>query len=123
MSLAYTYTDARDRISPDCFNVTCNLDFTPLDGTLDEPGLARPRPSRVTAQDHARGDGGATTRIPGRAVLQRLLRATLHLLISGDANADGLSLIGLGNDIIYVPRNAADITLDDPGQWARPRQR
>ena len=38
-------------------------------------------------------------------------------MISGDANADGLSLIGLGNDIMYVPRNAADITLADPDQW------
>ncbi len=36
VSLAYTYTDARDRMSPDCFNVTCNLYFTPLDGSVDD---------------------------------------------------------------------------------------
>ena len=39
VSLAYTYTDARDRMSPDCFSVTCNLYFTPLDGTLDDRRL------------------------------------------------------------------------------------
>ncbi len=38
-------------------------------------------------------------------------------MISGDANADGLTMADLGNDIMYVPRNAADITLKDPGQW------
>jgi hypothetical protein len=39
-------------------------------------------------------------------------------VIQGDANADGLSMAGLYiNDIMYVPRNAADITLKDPGQW------
>jgi outer membrane receptor protein involved in Fe transport len=36
LSLAYTFTDARDKMSANCFNVTCNLDFTPLDGTLDD---------------------------------------------------------------------------------------
>ena len=40
LSLAYTYTDAQDRMSANCFNVTCNLDLTPLDGTLDHRNLA-----------------------------------------------------------------------------------
>jgi hypothetical protein len=39
--------------------------------------------------------------------------------ITGDANADGLTAFGGPNfnDPIYVPRDAADITLEDPGQW------
>jgi hypothetical protein len=41
--VAYTYTDARDRMSANCFNVTCNLDQTPLDGTLDHRNLATSR--------------------------------------------------------------------------------
>ena len=78
VTLAYTYTDARDRISPDCFNVTCNLDFTPAGRQPREPG---PHDLDLLgeAQDHARGDRGGTTAHPGRAVLRRLLRATLHL--------------------------------------------
>ena len=38
-------------------------------------------------------------------------------MIDGDANADGLSLVGLGNDIMYVPKDSADITLAAPEQW------
>jgi hypothetical protein len=38
-------------------------------------------------------------------------------VVEGDANADGLGV----NDVVYVPRNASDITLadsTDPSQWA-----
>lgn len=35
-------------------------------------------------------------------------------MIAGDANADGIG----ENDILYVPRDASDITLADPTQWA-----
>jgi hypothetical protein len=34
-------------------------------------------------------------------------------MVDGDANADGLGL----NDAVYLPKNGADITLTDPGQW------
>jgi hypothetical protein len=39
--------------------------------------------------------------------------------VQGDANADGLTAFGGPefNDSVYVPRDAADITLADPGQW------
>jgi hypothetical protein len=116
VSLAYTYTDARDRISPDCFNVTCNLDFTPLDGTLDHRTLTT---SNFSAAH--------------KVTLGVILNAPLHTvvgvfyngysggpysyMIDGDANADGLSLIGLGNDMIYVPKDSADITLAFPEEW------
>ena len=43
-------------------------------------------------------------------------------MIDGDANADGLSLVGLGNDIMYVPKDSADITLAASRAVARPRQ-
>ena len=55
-------------------------------------------------------------------VLQRVLRRPYTYMIDGDANADGLSLVGLGNDIMYVPKDSADITLADPEPVARPRQ-
>lgn len=114
--LAYTYTDARDRMSPDCFNVTCNLDFTPLDGTLDDRTLTTSNFS-----------------VAHKITLGVVAEAPLHIrvglfyngssgrpytyMIHGDANADGLELRDIGNDIIYVPKDSADITLDDPGQW------
>jgi hypothetical protein len=112
LSLAYTYTDAQDRMSANCFNVTCNLDLTPLDGTLDHRNLA-------TSQFEARHK----ITIEARAHLPLGFRGGLFYngytgqaytyLVDGDANADGFF-----NDIVYVPRNAADITLAHPGQWS-----
>ena len=116
VSLAYSYTDARDRISPDCFTVTCNLYLTPLDGTLDHRTLTT---SSFSAAH--------------KVTLGMVLNAPLHLqvgvfyngfsggpysyMIEGDANADGQGLIGLGNDIVYVPRDSTDITLEVPEEW------
>jgi hypothetical protein len=104
-------------MSPDCFNVTCNLFFTPLDGTLNDRRLTQSTFSvahKITL--------GAVVSVP------LALRVGLFYngysgrpytyMADGDANADGLELIGLGNDIMYVPRNAGDITLQDPAQWA-----
>jgi len=116
VSLAYTYTDARDRMSPDCFNVTCNLDLTPLDGTLDDRTLTTSNFS-----------------VAHKITLGAFADAPLHIrvglfyngysgrpytyMLRGDANGDGLQFVELGNDIMYVPKDAADITLADPGQW------
>jgi len=116
VTLAYTYTDAHDRISPDCFNVTCNLYLTPLDGTLESRALTT-----------------STFSVRHKITLGVISEWPMHIrvglfyvgssgrpytyMIHGDANADGLSMIELGNDIMYLPRNAADITLADPGQW------
>jgi hypothetical protein len=36
-------------------------------------------------------------------------------MIQGDANADGIDV----NDIVFVPTDASDITLADPGQWSQ----
>jgi hypothetical protein len=112
LSLAYTYTDARDRMSARCFNITCNLDFTPVDGTLDERRLAT-------------SSFGAAHKITVGATVGLPLRFRLGVFYNGysgvpftytvarDANADGID----GNDAIYVPKNAADFTLADPAEW------
>ncbi len=36
-------------------------------------------------------------------------------VVSNDANADGVQ----SNDLVYVPRNAADITLQNAADWAK----
>ena len=117
MTLAYTYTDAQDRLSPDCFNVTCNLAATPLDGTLESRALTTSTFSishKITL--------GVTARWPLH------IRAGLFYvgssgrpytyMIQGDANADGLTFVDLSNDIMYVPKDAADISLAEPDQWS-----
>lgn len=116
VSLAYTFTDARDRMSADCFNITCNLDFTPLDGSLDR--------RRISTSNF-----GVKHKVTLAAVVNLPLQLQLGLfyngysgrpytyLVHGDANADALSLLDLGNDIMYIPRSAEDITLLDPAEW------
>jgi hypothetical protein len=116
VSLAYTYTDARDRMSPDCFNVTCNLYLTPLDGTVDQ--------RRLTTSNFS---------VAHKITLGMVAEAPLHIrmglfyngysgrpytyMVHGDANADGLTMVDLGNDIMYVPKDRSDITLVDRTQW------
>jgi outer membrane receptor protein involved in Fe transport len=115
LSLAYTYTDARDRMSADCFTVNCNLDFTPLDGTLNDRRLA-------TSNFEARHKitFGATANLPLRFRLGLFYNGysgpPYTYMVAGDANGDGLGLFA-GNDPVYLPRTAADITLDDPAEW------
>ena len=117
VSLAYTYTDARDRMSPGCFNVTCNLYLTALDGTVDH--------RRLTTSDFS---------VPHKVTLGLVMNAPLNFqvgvtyngssglpygyVVDGDANADGLQFIGFGNDLVYVPKDSTDITLEFPEEWA-----
>ena len=115
LSLAYTYTDARDRMSANCFNVTCNLDFTPLDGTLDDRRLST---SNFEAKHKI--TLGATARSPSQGqagpLLQRLLRAALYLY--GGRGCERRRARLLRGQRPRVPaEDAADITLDDPAEW------
>ena len=98
--------------------VTCNIGFNVLDGTLDQRRLATST-ATACAQDHARS---------GPSIFRFRFRLSLFYngfsgrpytyRITGDANADGLLVREpTFNDAIYVPRDAADITLEDPGQW------
>jgi hypothetical protein len=116
LSLAYTYTDARDRISPGCFSVTCNLFFTPLDGTLDSRTL---RTSNFSVAHKI--TFGMVAEAPFRVRVGVFYNGysgrPYTYMLRGDANADGLEQVQLGNDILYVPKDAGDITLADPGQW------
>ena len=116
VSLAYTYTDARDRMSPDCFNVTCNLYLTPLDGTIDN--------RRLTTSNFS---------VAHKVTLGVIADAPLHTraglfyngysgrpytyMVHGDANADGLSFVELGNDIMYVPKDPRTSPWPIPSQW------
>jgi hypothetical protein len=116
VTLAYTWTDARDRISQDCFNVTCNLYLTPLDGTLDHRALT-PSSFSVRHKITLGVIADAPLRIRAGLFYVGFSGRPFTYMVHGDANADGATMVELGNDIMYVPRDAADITLADPGQW------
>lgn len=116
VSLAYTYTDAQDRMSANCFTVNCNLDFTPLAGTLNDRRL-----SASNFEARHKITLGAVANLPRRFQLGLFYNGysgqRYTYVVAGDANADGLGQFG-GNDAVYLPRNAADITLEDAAQWA-----
>ena len=113
VTLAYTYTDARDRVSANCFRIDCNLDFEALDGTLNDRRL-----SASSLESRHKITLGAIANLPLRFRLGLFYNGysghPYTYTVSGDVNADGLDV----NDAVYLPKNAADITLADPGQWA-----
>jgi hypothetical protein len=116
---AYTYTDSKDRLSAAGDLASVNIGATNiLDGTLDQRRLAASRysvPHKITLV-------GALD-LPLRARFSLFYNgfsgSPYTYRIEGDANADGLTAFGSLelNDPVYVPRDAADITLADPGQW------
>ncbi len=116
---AYAYSRAQDRMSWVNFPARANFSNTPLDGTLDDRQL---RPSFFETPHKVAV--AATLELPYRLQLSFLYQGASQppytYVIDGDANADGIGGPGsLSNDIVYVPRNAADISLapgSDPAQ-------
>ena len=116
VSLAYTYTNGRDRMSPGCFNVTCNYYLTPLDGMLEHRRLATSDFSmthKVTL--------GVVMNAPGNFRVGVTYNGYSGLpysyVVFGDANADGAVFLDFGNDLVYVPKDSTDITLEFPEEW------
>jgi hypothetical protein len=114
VTLAYTYTDARDRIAGNCFRIDCNLDVEPLDGTLND--------RRLTAsgfESRHKVTLGAVAELPLHFRLGVFYNGysghAYTYTMFGDVNADGFDL----NDAAYLPTDAADVTLGSPTQWAR----
>jgi outer membrane receptor protein involved in Fe transport len=106
VGMAYTYTDARDRLSAIAPTVAGNIFGTPLDGSFDERRLA---PSRFGARHkisiHATADLPLGFRLG--LFYNGFSGLPYTYVVVGDANADGVE----ANDIAYVPRNPADIDL------------
>ncbi|MGH7513922.1 MAG: TonB-dependent receptor [Gemmatimonadales bacterium] len=113
LTLAYTYTDARDRLSANCFRLDCNLEGEALDGTLNDRRL-----STSSLESRHKITLGAIADLPLRVRLGLFYNGysghPYTYTVFGDVNADGLD----HNDAVYLPKNAADITLVAPEQWA-----
>jgi hypothetical protein len=119
VTASYTYTDARDYQSMPGNGARSNLANSVLDGSWEHPALRTSfysLPHKVTV--------GATVRLPLAIRVGVLYSGTpgypFTYIALGDPNADGLGQGGArNNDPVYVPRNAADITLADPAQYAQ----
>ena len=112
---AYAYSRVQDRMSWVNFPARANFSNTPLDGTLDDRSL---RPSFFETPHKL--SVAATLSLPYRVQLSLLYQGASQppysYVIEGDANADGIGGPGsLLNDIVYVPRHLADISIDGNG--------
>lgn len=113
----YAYTRARDVMSlANVDQAGANLNNIPLDGTLANRRLATSYfevPHRIEVS--------TLVRLPYRTQFSLLYLGGSGLpftyVIVGDANADGIGSSLLMNDIVYVPRDSADITLANPADW------
>jgi hypothetical protein len=119
VTASYTYSDARDRQSAAGNDSRANLSYTVIDGSLARPNL---RPS-LYGQPHK-------VTLAGTASLPLRIRVGLTYIgvsghpftyiTNGDPNADGLGRFGQrNNDPVYVPRDASDITLVEPSDYAK----
>lgn len=91
-----------------------NLENTPLNGTIEARSLRASYfeiPHRVQL--------GASVRLPLRTRLSLLYAGASGTpythMVQGDANADGIGDVPLINDVLHVPRDCADISIDGNG--------
>jgi len=112
VSLAYTYTDAVDRISLTSSQALSNFQFAPLDGDIQNRNV-RPsafnRPHRISLTATASLPYGLNAGL----IYVGQSGQPYTWTVSGDVNADGIS----GNDLVFVPASADQITLQDPAQY------
>jgi hypothetical protein len=119
LDMAYTYTDSKDRLSAAADIAPLNIGrVNILDGTLDQRRLAVSMysvPHKVTLV----GALDLPYRFRFSLFYSGFSGAPYTYRITGDANADGVTAFGgpQYNDPVYVPRDATDITLEDPSQW------
>ncbi|MBN1209053.1 MAG: TonB-dependent receptor [Myxococcaceae bacterium] len=111
-SVAYTYTNARDRISLTSAQALSNFQFAPLDGDIQNRNI---RPSAFDRTHRITLTATATLPFGFNAGLIYVGQSGLPYTwtVSGDVNADGIS----GNDLAFIPANPEQITLQDPSQY------
>jgi hypothetical protein len=117
LSAAYTYTDAKDRMSFPGDRGGVNASSTPVDGTLNDRAL-RPsfwaRPHKVTIVGTANLPYGVRMGITWIGMSGE----PYTYVAQGDPNADGFRPFDTSNDAVYLPKDAGDITLSDQGEYA-----
>jgi len=111
---AYTWQKVRDYISLTSSQSPSNVQFGTIDGDIHTRNL---RPS-VFEVPHKISLAG-TANVPLGFVMSLIYTGTAGApyayVTTQDANADGFA----GNDPIYIPKSASDITLSDPAAWDR----
>lgn len=111
---AYTWSQTKDVYTLTSSIAFSNFNFTALDGTLADRNLRTSGfdvPHKITL----RGTAG----LPLGFTFSALYTATAGLpyayVVTQDANADGV----LGNDMLYIPNGATEISLSTPADFDR----
>jgi len=111
---AYTYSKTKDIYSLTSSIASSNFNFTTLDGTLANRNLRTSgfdTPHKITVS--------GTADLPLGFLVSALYTATsgtpYSYVVTQDANADGVS----GNDRIYIPTSASDISLTNAADFDR----
>lgn len=112
VSVAYAYTDSRDRMSLTSSLALSNWQFAPVDGDLENRNI---RPSAFDRTHRITVTGTATLpyNVTAGLIYQGQSGTPYTWTVSGDVNADGIN----GNDLVFVPADASQITLQDPTQF------
>lgn len=113
VEVGYTWSRTEDLISLLAASSTLLFQNNPIDGSIARRRLSRSNrdvPHSLVAAAVVPLTFATTASVFFRAHSG----APYAYLVGGDANADGTS----GNDLAYVPRNASDISLVDPKQFA-----
>jgi len=110
---AYTYSHSLDVMSMTSDITSSNFQFGALDGTIANRNLRTSsfdRPHKVSIS------GTVNAPLGGRfsLIYNGVSGTPFTYVVSGDANADGV----FGNDLVYVPRNRADVAMDGNGSAA-----
>ncbi len=107
---AYTYSHALDVMSMTSDITNSNYNFGALDGTIANRNLRTSsfdRPHKVSISGTVNAPFGARFSL----IYNGLSGTPFTYVVSGDANADGV----FGNDLAYVARNRADMSMDGNG--------
>jgi hypothetical protein len=111
-NVAYTYSHTEDLMTLRSSIASSNFANSALDGTIADRRLRTSLfdiPHKITAS----GTVDLKYGFAASVIYIGQSGGPFSYTVTGDANADGVS----GNDLVYVPRNAADITLQNPAQW------
>ncbi|NOT09730.1 MAG: TonB-dependent receptor [Gemmatimonadales bacterium] len=111
---SYTWSKTEDLLSLTSSQASSNLQNTPLVGTLDnrELGLSG---FDVPHKFALSGSANLPFGLQASMIFTARAGTPYAYVYTNDANGDGIST----NDLVYVPRDANDITLQVPADWAK----
>lgn len=111
---SYAWAKTEDLMSLGSSIASSNLQFTVLNGTLEERELRTSGfdiPSKISISGTANVPFGFAVSLAYNGLSGR----PYSYVTTNDANADGIS----SNDALYIPANASDISLTNPADWDR----